>query len=296
MLRITHTCSDDTAAIAVEGLARTVRMLHLTDLHLLHYDEREGARTSACRSFCARFAENERDDAGNPYDPTRAFEQVLADAATMDLDLLALTGDIVHYPSLAVIDYLASRIQAFGVPTIYTCGNHDVHFTDEPVNHERRQAWLPRLAPLHAESPEYEARDIGGIRFVAFDSFDCQVSAAQLDFVRRQLADGMPTVLLTHWPVSLPTLRDPTIAVMKAPVLIGDPDWSADSRLEWQVTADTPETIEFVRLATTAPNLVGVFCGHVHFAHADAMGPRALQYTGKPAFEGGRRLVEFRAA
>ena len=280
--------------IAIEGLPGTVRMLHLTDVHLLHYDDRDADHADACRDSCECFAENERDEAGYRREPGKEFERLMSEAATMDLDVLALTGDIMTYPSLACIDYLVSQINILGVPTIYTCGNHDVHFRDEPVNHERRRAWLPRLKPFHGDSPDYEVREIGGIRFVAIDSFDCQVSPRQLEFFRQQLVDGAPVVVLTHIPISLPTLRDRTIEVMGAPVLMGDPDWSPESRREWQVTADTPETLEFVRLMTAAPNVVASFCGHVHFAHTDAMGPRAVQYVAKPAYQGGQRLVEFK--
>ena len=70
--------------------------------------------------------------------------------------------------------------------------------------------------------------------------------------------------------------------------------WSAESRESWQVSDDTPETLEFVDAVSTAPSLVAAFCGHVHFAHADAINTRAVQYVGAPGFEGGRRLVEFR--
>lgn len=294
MLNITHTCTDHEATIGVEGLSRSVQMLHLTDVHLLHYDERDADHADACRDFCERFANNECDRSGRSYAPDKAFERVMCEAATMNLDLLALTGDIVHYPSLAAIEHLTAIVNDLGVPAMYTCGNHDVHFTDEPVNHERRQAWLSRFKSLHGERSDYEVREIANMRFVAVDSFDCQISAQQLAFFEQQLAADVPVVVLTHIPVSLPTLRARTIQEMDAPVLMGDPDWSVASRDEWQITEDTPETLEFVRLITQTPNVVACFCGHIHFAHHDAMGPRAVQYVGKPGFRGGRRLVEFK--
>ena len=77
--------------------------------------------------------------------------------------------------------------------------------------------------------------------------------------------------------------------------MMGDPDWSSESRIQWQqVIEDTPETLEFVHAVTTAPNVVAAFCGHVHFAHADAINTRAVQYVTKAGNDGGRRLVEFR--
>ena len=294
MRRITHTWTDDSATIGVEGLATTVRMLHLTDTHLLHFDERDGDHARACGEFCIRFAATERDAQGNSYDSEDAFDRAMTDAASMELDVLALTGDILHYPSPANVERAAGATAALGVRALYTCGNHAVHYTDEPVNDRMRLKSLPALEPLHRGAPDCSAANVGGIRFVSIDSSLAQISVRQLEFMRHQLNDGAPVVLLTHWPVSLPTLRDRTVEELGAPILIGDPDWSQESRRDWQVSADTKETLQFVALLTSAVNLVGVFCGHIHFPHVDAVNARAAQYVGRPGFEGGRRFVEFR--
>jgi hypothetical protein len=108
-----------------------------------------------------------------------------------------------------------------------------------------------------------------------------------------ELAQGLPVVLLLHVPVSLPTLRGPTIEVWKAPILIGDPDWSIESRQEWETRSDDPETLEFVRVLAGAPNLVAILCGHVHFAHADSISPHAVQYAVRPGYAGGYRVIVF---
>ncbi len=294
MRHITHTSTDNNATIAVEGLSRPVRMLHLTDTHLLQFDERDGDHAEACVAFCERFAADQKDEKGNSHDPQSAFIQAMADAASMELDLIALTGDIIHYPSAANVERVAGAIAELGVPALYTCGNHDVHYTDEPVNARMRLKSLPALQPLHRGDPDCSAALIGGVRFVSIDNSLAQISAKQLAFMRQQLSDDDPLVLLMHWPLSLPTLRNRTIEAIDAPILIGDPDWSAQSRLEWQVSADTAQTLEFVELLTSAVNLVAIFCGHIHFPHVDAINPRAVQYVGQPGFEGGRRLVEFR--
>lgn len=73
----------------------------------------------------------------------------------------------------------------------------------------------------------------------------------------------------------------------------GDPSFGTKEKGERMLDA-AAETLEFVEAVTTAPNVVAAFCGHVHFAHADAINTRAVQYVGAPGFEGGRRLVEFR--
>ena len=291
-MKATHSFTDDSAVIRLEGLARPVRMLHLTDTHLRFYDERDGERFQGCVEYTKRIEEYHRERGTEP-DPEKPFRQSMALAATQDLDLLALTGDIIHFPSPASVEFVIEQITQLGVPAIYTSGNHDVHYTDEPVNAEIRLTRLAALQPLHNGDPDCNARDIGGIRFVSVVNSVPQLSRKQVDFVKAQLQQGQPTVLLFHWPLSLPTLRDAVIEMLGSPPMMGDPDWSTQSRVAWQVSEDTPETLEFVEAVTTAPNVVAVFCGHVHFAHADAINTRAVQYVGAPGFEGGRRLVEF---
>ena len=292
-MRVIHSFTDDSAVIRLEGLTKPVRMLHLTDTHLRFYDERDGENFQACVDYCQRIEKLNRERGIEP-DPEKAFRQAMAQAATENLDLLALTGDIIHFPSPAGVEFVVEEIAALGVPAIYTSGNHDVHYTNEPVNAEVRLTRLAALQPLHRGDPDCAAREIGGIRFVSIDNSVPQLSRKQVDFAQAQLQMGQPTVLLFHWPLSLPTLRDSTIEMLGSPPMMGDPDWSSESRVSWQVSEDTPETLEFVAAVTTAPNVVAAFCGHVHFAHADAINTRAVQYVGAPGYEGGRRLVEFR--
>ena len=292
-MRITHSFTDNSATIHIEGLAGPVRMLHLTDTHMHFYDERDGENYAACVDYRQRYAKmNEK--AGTKWIPADAFRKNMAQAATENLDLLTLTGDIVHFPSLASVDFVLEQIEVLGVPMMYTCGNHDVHYTNEPVNDEVRLTRLAALQPLHNGDPDCAARKIGGIRFVTIDNSVPQISRKQIDFTQAQLQMGSPTVLLYHWPLSLPTLRDSVIDKLGSPPMMGDPDWSLESRVSWQVREDTRETLEFVHLVTTAPNLVAGFCGHVHVEHVDAINTRAVQYVGQPGYEGGRRLVEFK--
>lgn len=292
-MRMTHSFTDDSATIRIEGLASPVRMLHLTDTHMQFYDERDGENYEACVDYCQRYAKM-NEEQGTNYVPGDAFRQAMAQAATENLELLTLTGDIIHFPSPASVEFVVEQIEELGVPAMYTSGNHDVHYTNEPVNDEVRLTRLAALQPLHNGDPDCAAREIGGIRFVTIDNAVPQISRKQVDFMQTQLQLGQPTVILCHWPLSLPTLRDAVIDTLGSPPMMGDPDWSSESRISWQVSEDTPETLEFVHSVTTAPNLVAVFCGHVHIAHADAINTRAVQYVGRPGFEGGRRLVEFR--
>jgi hypothetical protein len=94
-------------------------------------------------------------------------------------------------------------------------------------------------------------------------------------------------------PITLPRLRQPTIAKWGDPILMGD-EIEESQRELWAWEPDRPETAEFIRLVKTSSNLVAVFCGHVHFAHEEYFSQSATQFVGEPAFDGGFRFIELR--
>ena len=158
---------------------------------------------------------------------------------------------------------------------------------------ELRSAWWPALDPLTRGEASYASHIIGGIQFLLVDSSTYQITEDQLAFLQSKLKTDLPTVLLTHIPFSLPTLRDRTIARWKDPILIADPDWPVERRERWKTDADLPSTLEFARAVAMADQVIAVFCGHVHFDHVDTLSLRAVQYVGAPGFDAQKRLVEF---
>ena len=288
-MRITHNWTDDTATIKVEGLADTVRLLHVTDSHLALIDERDPEHLEANGGTHQRFGARRLDADGNSICTETTFDEMMAGVASLGtgIDLLAHTGDLIHFPSQANIERASAGLTGTGLEFMYTSGNHDWLFVGvEQIAGLREQNW-PSLDALTGGRPSHEARDIGGIRFLAIDNSTYQVSQEQLEFAAEQLAAGLPTVLLTHIPISLPTLRGPTIDKWETSLLMADPAGDPER-------AGTAVTVEFARSLSAAANLVAIFCGHVHFAHVDSISPGAVQYVGAPAFETARsRLVEF---
>ena len=287
-MRTTHSWTEDTATIRVEGLAKALRLAHVTDSHLALIDARDAEHMEACGGARERFGKRRLDGAGNSIFTETTLDETMDDVAAMGkIDLLAYTGDLIHFPSQASIERASARLASTGVEFMYTSGNHDWLFEGVAQREGLREENWALLDPLTEGRPSHPARDTGGIRFVAIDNSTYQVNEEQLAFLTQQLAAGLPTVVLIHIPISLPTLRGPTIARWETSLLMADP--AGDPRYQGTAT-----TIAFARLLATAGNLVAILCGHVHFEHIDSVSPSAVQYVGAPAFESGRsRLVEF---
>lgn len=297
-MRAAHSWTDETAVIRVEGLAHPLRLLHVTDSHIALADPDDEPHLAKATPHHAKFRRYRREATGRDVPTEQAFLDAVAHARQAQVDLLALTGDIVHFPSRTNAAHVQTALTQSGLASLYTSGNHDWHYPGDIGRDELRAQCWPALQPIYdcngpdANRPACAAREIGGVLFLAVDDSTYQVTAEQLAFAGQALTRGLPTVLLIHIPISIATLRPRTMTKWKAPILIADPDWALPSRTEWDTPADTPETLEFVRLCATAPNLIAVLCGHIHFPHADALSPQAVQYVTRPGYEGGHRLID----
>jgi len=292
-MRITHQWNETRTTVRIEGLPQPSRVLHVTDSHISLCDERDQKWLEGAAKSREHFAKYHVEATGRTSYTEKTFAETIASFKEQQIDLIALTGDIVQLPSKACVDFTASTLKASGIPWLYTAGNHDWNFGNGYCSDELRQQWWPALQALHDGEPAASARVVNGLNFIAIDDSNYQITAEQLAFTKQQLGKGLPSVLLVHIPLSLPTLRPPTVARWNSPILIGDPDWSPEPRTKWGTHADDAETLEFIRVLSTSPNLAAVLCGHIHFPHADNINPRAMQYVGRPGYEGGARVLDF---
>lgn len=287
--------ADDTARIRVPGLAGDLTLLHLTDSHMSVGDDRDPAAAEHVEAVGQRF--RERTPGG--VDPCQLFDEAIAAAVDRGVDGAALTGDIIHFPAHAGIDYIQSGIDRLGVPTVYTQGNHDWHFPHLEWNEQTRADHYPRFTGLStAGDPACGSREVGGVRLIVLDNSTYQVSAAQVDFLRAELERGQPCLLFVHIPLYVESLVPPVMEKWKAPIVMASPTgWTDETRKTWKTLDATPSTQACLDLVTSeaAQNLAGVFCGHVHFSHDDELRPGCRQYVTAPGFEGDYRWIELTA-
>ena len=272
-------------SIACPRLARRTRILHITDSHIsIDVDEGDHA-DNASRMF----------NAFKDRDTLTCFERQLTVAVDEDVDLIALGGDQVNYPSAATVSSLVERLEATGKPWIYTAGNHDWHYEGLP-NHGSvlREQWRGPLTPLYAgRSPHASSIEMNGLRIIAIDNSTFQVDEDQLAFLIDHTSDDNPILLLVHIPLSVGDLRQ-----RERPVC-GDLrwGWETDTNFEterrdrWSEAGNLPSTEAFVQRVTEASSLVAILCGHIHEERVDAINERANQYVTAPGFQGVCRWV-----
>lgn len=256
------------------GIREPFSILMLADTHLFRDDERGAAFKPYSGRMAKAYNETRHFQTREITNPEACFEQTLAMAVKEKVSLLALVGDIFSFPSEAAIEWAAERLENTGLPWMYVAGNHDWHYEGMPGPIATlRDTWIQQrlLRMYQNHNPLMYSREIAGVRFVALDNSDYQITAAQLAFFEKEIALGKPTVLLVHIPLYAPG----------RPVGFGcgHPDWGAatdknyalERRERWPESGPSPSTRKFYDIVRSASNLLGILAGHIHDQSLDVM-------------------------
>ena len=250
-----------------EAIKESIKVVHIADTHLFKDDDRGIPYQVYSDRMAKAYNQTTHFKTQAKTHPEEAFEQALQFAKDVHADVITLVGDIFSFPSEAAIEWVLSKLKDTGIPYIYTAGNHDWHYEGmEGTLESLRDTWIERrLLPLYrGNNPLMAAYDIKGIRFLAIDNSTYQINEAQLAFFTAQVASGMPLVLLVHIPLYAPGKG--------ISFGCGNPNWGADSdrnfnlerRPKWPAQGHTQTTFKFHKAVFNAPNLIGVFAGHIH--------------------------------
>lgn len=277
--------------IAIEGLPHALTLLHITDSHMAAADQRDPDALEHAAHFQALFEER----TPNNVPAQQLFQEALTHSNKINADATLLTGDIIHFPSHAALELIAQGVQSLQNPYLYTLGNHDWHFPHLDWNDDTRQAHYPRFNHLTNNTPTGQVLDLPGLRLITLDNSNYHITPEQLSLLRQQLSTDTPCLLFIHIPIAIPTLIPAVVEVWKEPIVMAAEGWLAAGQKKWRVYDNDESTLACHKLLTEeAQNLVGIFCGHVHFSHADAVHPGCVQYVTKPCFEGGYREIKLR--
>lgn len=284
------------AKIYSKAIAEPVRVLQISDTHLFLDDERGADYRDYSKRMAAAYNKTKHFKTGADTNPIDELKKILADVSPEKYDAVVLTGDIVSFPSAAGVDFLLENLGATGVPYYYIAGNHDWHFEGLPGSSaDLRAEWTSKiLAPLYPKGadPLAYSVDVKGVKLLLVDDSTYEILPEQLDFVRRELAAGLPTALFMHIPLFAPG--------RSVGYGVGHPKWGAASDGGWQIerrerwpeAGHSETTFAFRRDVLAAPNLVGVFSGHVHLSSFDVCEGKP-NLTARAAVDGSTVKIEF---
>jgi predicted phosphodiesterase len=265
---------DNRVTFHTDAVERPFNALVVADTHLFTDDDRGKPYQEFSGRMARAYNKTTHFQTRQPTNPEQSFEEALARAKTNDVDLLALVGDIVSFPSEAAIDWVSERLADVQMPWLYVAGNHDWHYEGMagPLDQLRAEWIEKRLKPLYQDrNPLMTAYESHGICFLAIDNSQYEILPEQLEFFRTQVKSGKPLVLLVHIPLYAPG-RPMGFGC-------GHPDWGAatdrnykiERRPKWRDSGHTQATLAFHQEVFRASNLLGIFAGHTHRQSLDVV-------------------------
>lgn len=279
--------------ILLKGLTTPMRIMQITDTHISCDGPSDVAYEGYSKRMNTAFKAVKHYKTGLVTTPLNLFDELLSIAVRNKVDLIALTGDIINYPSKTAVDVILGKMNAINIPYVYTAGNHDWHYEGaEGSNDYLRAYWIEnRLKPLYkGANPFYSATVINNINVVIMDNSTYQINDEQLAFYKQQKALNKPMILFVHIPLYMPSL-----AVASS----GHPDWGRDAdkgfqverRQPWPASGNSRSTVRFLKEVMNSKNLIGVFTGHWHADHSIQQGA-VNQYITPPGFNGQYRMIK----
>ncbi len=290
-------CSHDSTpletVIAIDGLSKPINVMQIADSHISCDNESDreyeiySARMGNAYPLVNHYKTNEK------VTPLQCFEELMGIAKNENVDLIALTGDIVNYPSATAVEAVRKMVTETGIRHIYVAGNHDWHYEGMKGSaNELRQEWCTkRLKPLYtSENLFFSSLILGGINMITIDNSTYQVTEEQLEFFKQQNARPEPIAIFAHIPFYMPPLRN----------CCGHPDWGAkvdkgyelERRERWSESGNNSSTKEFIRQIMTTDKLAGIFTGHWHQNRVVTSADKKQCIAGA-AFNGQYRMIRF---
>ena len=279
----TFSSDQDSVRFYTKAVSEPVKILQISDSHLFIDDERGEKYRQYSERMAKAYNHTRHFATGAATNPQDALQDIADRAKNENYDALALTGDIVSFPSAAGVDYVKDVLSRVDAPFYYVCGNHDWHFEGmEGTERKLRDEWIEkRLKPLYPDgvNPLAYSVKIKGVKLLMIDDSIYEILPEQLDFLKKELSDNLPALLFMHIPLYAPGRR--------VAYGVGHPDWNAahdgnyeiERRIRWPEKGHNAVTYAFRDEVLNSPNLMGVFTGHIHHRSLDILNGKPSSVT-----------------
>jgi 2',3'-cyclic-nucleotide 2'-phosphodiesterase (5'-nucleotidase family) len=278
-----HSSSELDTAILMHDLAEPFTILHIADSHVsMVGDETEEPYVTWSRTMreINLPGTHKHFKTGAIVSPMDCLEMTLELAKERKPDLLVLGGDIINYPSELLVKTVMNLLNQTGIPWIYTAGNHDWYYPDEPGEKEElRKKWIEkRLLPLYqGTNPMCHSLIWKDINIVAIDNSTNTINEEQLNFYKKQMDKPHPIALFTHIP-----LRMPGMMMRRKNNTVENPP----------VRKEDPSSVKFRELVMQTSQLAGIFAGHTH-ENLVTIVKGKVQYVTSQGADGRYRFIHF---
>ncbi|MBQ4054253.1 MAG: S-layer homology domain-containing protein [Clostridia bacterium] len=277
----------DEVEIVIEGLEKTTRILHVSDSHITLTDSSDYLDAVNYQKTREQMFASEVTDG---VSATQRFDRIFDYAEANDIDLMALSGDIIDAPTSGNLNYFKNKLSNSGVDYLYAFGNHD--WTADWLNstlggYQSSAQWDKHTPMFEGIIPEGEekvaVREFDGFTVIAIDNSNNQISQEQYAQVFNYLDGKTPIILVMHVPMYIESMEADVTAMWGKAILMGAP-----------ATNPTNTTQMFCNmLKSKSSPVVAILAGHIHMDHIDDVSDKnnAVQYTLGASFKGDVRVL-----
>ena len=252
------------------GALAPFKIIHLSDTHMTYADMRDGERKVELANKRSQYY--------------RGAEEVLALASDTARELGAPifhTGDLCDFVSLANLERAKKFIDENDVTL--AAGNHEFSlYVGEAIEDAAyRNQSLDKVQAVYKNDIRAYARRINEVNFIFLDDGYYKIDQMQLDFLKKELSAGLPTVVLMHTPLYEPDLYAIEREHHDSGYLLGVPDELVDGygseRAKLQRADAT--TWEAIGLIKNTPTVKAIIAGHLHLNYEKMLTDSILQLT-----------------
>lgn len=201
------------------------------------------------------------------------------------------TGDMIDFVSYANLDYVKDKLS--GQDVIMAVGNHEFSqyvgeaFEDEAYKSQSKE----RVLSVLPQGCLFGSRVIEGVKFITLDNVYYYVLPEHLSLLQKELAEGLPTVLVVHTPLYSSDTYRQVVNIHREgepPYLCGCPEPYLRKLEEMRYKQQVPDetTLAFLRVCEEAENLKAVLAGHLHFPLVSRLDSGIPQYAVGPGYSG----------
>lgn len=267
------------------GANRPFSVLHVSDTHLAFCDGRDNERKIKLAS--SRFGEMARAE--------HYLDEALRLAEREHL-MFVHTGDLIDFTSQANFDMVRGHL--VGVDSLACAGNHEFsqYVGEAKEDAAYKAASYAEVQKHYPNDLTFFSREVHGVNFIAVDNVYYDFTEAQLALLEKEIAKGLPIVVLCHVPLYSEALHARLLAAQggKCAYMCGTPDALLGSdpvRVEQQRA--NAVTKAFVERLRKEPLVKAILCGHVHCPESDRFSPTAMTYVAGANYLGDVSRIDF---
>ena len=250
------------------GVEKPFTVIHLSDTHLTRADLRDGERKVTLAEKRVKHFPHAEEMLDMADQLSRQYQAPILH-----------TGDLIDFVSQANLERAKEFVDSHDV--FMAAGNHEFsqYVGEAWEDADYRNQSLAKVQACFHNDIRMSSCVIGGVNFVALDDGYYLFEEEQLDFLKGEVAKGLPIVLMMHNPLYekeyfeqisyrreelgfKPTATPPCAYLTGVPAeLIGHYD---DHRRRQQTPDEvTLRTVEYIK---SQPLIKAVLAGHVHYS------------------------------